>query len=126
MPFGTVLFLAMITGAGSVLGAPAMVEVAEERNLNQRVWRSTELVEENDRLTGQVWTREKLSQIVEVGDFLCYQNAAGDWTPSAPRWTVDGGLFRSQGTGYEGPLRALQWKKTPSWLSRKAATLSLN
>ena len=81
--------------------APVTVEVVEGRNLNQRLWRSTEEVQEVDKLTGQVVTRENVSQIVEVGDFLCYQDASGAWAPSAPRWRPEVGAFRSEGTGYE-------------------------
>ena len=81
--------------------APAMVEVVEGRGLNQRLWRSTEWVEEVDPSTGQVIPQKRVSRVTEVGDFLCYRDAKAEWTPSTPRWETDGASFRAAGVGYQ-------------------------
>src|SRR5262245_6195048 len=70
-------------GATSVAFAvPTTVEVLDARNVNQRIWLTTEQVESFDRWTGEVRTAERVSQVIEVGDFLCYRDPVRGWVPS--------------------------------------------
>ncbi|MGQ9589667.1 MAG: right-handed parallel beta-helix repeat-containing protein, partial [Planctomycetota bacterium] len=78
----------------------SFVEVLEGRGLHRRVWELRELAEVSDPATGESSEEERISRVIEVGDFLCYPDGAGGWVPSEPRWVGTGDSFVSSGVGY--------------------------
>ena len=86
-------------------------EIVEERNTHQRVWQIVRQVETIHPTTKQAETEEVASQIVEVGNGLCYKNQNDQWLVSDPTWrpTPDGFIMDTAGYKLEIGKTAGSW-----------------
>src|SRR5262245_47537962 len=105
-PFKPSSFFPWLVISSPILSAPTTTEVIAERNLNHRLWRRTEMVEVLDPATRKKKMEERVSQIIEVGDFLCYRDPeTGSWKPASPRWVKTESGFAAAGVGYKASVQ---------------------
>lgn len=87
-------------------------EVVGERSTNQRVWQIVRQIETIHPTTQQAETEGVISQVVEVGNGLCYQDPNNLWQVSDPTWRQTTGGFIMDTAGYKLEIG----KTAGSWL----------
>ena len=89
------------TGASSpVVLAEQRSEAVEKRSTNQRVWEIVKDIEVLDATTGTRRVEQVVSNAVQVGDGICYQDAEGVWQAADTRWETAADGFVMDRAGY--------------------------
>lgn len=88
-------------------------ELEDQRNENQRVWQVEREIETIDPVTSEKKVETQVSDIIEVGGGICYQDQQDNWQVTIPHWRATEAGFLMDTAGYQ-----LQIGKTiGSWLS---------
>jgi len=88
-------------------------EKSDQRNANRRIWQVEREVESIDPDTKEKQVETIMTDIVEMGNGICYQDDADNWQISVPHWRATKDGFVMDTAGYKLEMG----RNIGSWLS---------
>jgi len=103
----------ILEGEAENVLSKVVYELEDQRNDNQRIWQVEREVEIVDPDTKEKLVDTIVTDIVEVGNGICYQDEDGSWQVTVPHWRATKEGFVMDTAGYQLAMG----RNIGSWLS---------